>query len=137
MGETNGWDFLLGDASAGNGGEPGTWDWAFARARAMPDKTAETQLAQLPGSITPWELRGSTGVQLDPIGNLKTGARQAGEEAKENAKKAGKNTFEFMKSLWDTGAHNTLNKGFQTPLIFMPYIMEEYELEQSKKRPKT
>jgi hypothetical protein len=93
MGDTNGWDCLLGGASAGNGGDPGTWDWAFERARAMPDKTAGVQMAWLPGSIDPWELRGLTGVQIDPLPQtygelgkqMKEGAETATEDFKQGA----------------------------------------------------
>jgi hypothetical protein len=124
MGETEGWDFLLGGASDHIGG----WDGAFAKALAMPDKTAGVQMAWLPGSITPWELRRMTEGQIDPIYDMETSARQAAERAKEKTKETIKNVYK----LWPPKIE-IIQKGYW-PILLTPMLMEEMEREEQEKR---
>jgi hypothetical protein len=72
-------------------------------------KRSLAEIAQLPQAVTPWELRGLTDGQVDPVENTKTSLKQAVERAREKAKKAGGNTLEFMRRLKESKGHNTLD----------------------------
>jgi hypothetical protein len=88
----------------------------------------EPQIAQLPSSITPWELQGLTDGQVNLLGNIETGAKQAAENAKEKAKEIIGNTIKLLPPQIDM-----IRKG-HWPTFLMPQLIEEMEIEEREEK---